>query len=194
MKFKSDIDIDVGNRDKVLSFIQHIPASMRNVTPMRKHPTGIYVTEIPYDPINDMSSLNYEEAEQRGYTKLDILNVHLYNQVRDEKHLLELMNEPDWNMLKDKVIVERLIHLGNQYDTLSKMPDPVNNVPRLAMFLAIIRPAKRHLIGKTFIEINKSVWDKDHTGYSFKKSHAIAYANLVVVHMNLLREYGNRIT
>jgi DNA polymerase III alpha subunit len=32
------------------------------------------------------------------------------------------------------------------------------------------------------------VWDKDHTGYSFKKSHAVAYAHLVVVHMNLLEE------
>jgi len=56
------------------------------------------------------------------------------------------------------------------------------------MFLAVIRPAKRHLLGKTWKEINKTVWDKDPSGYVFKRSHSLAYAQLVVVHMNLLKE------
>jgi hypothetical protein len=68
------------------------------------------------------------------------------------------------------------------------MPESLDSIPRLAMFLAVIRPAKRHLIGKIWKEVNDTVWDKDHTGYSFKKSHAVAYAHLVVVHMNLLEE------
>lgn len=38
MKFQSDIDIDVGDREKILSLIEHMPASMRNVNPIRKHP------------------------------------------------------------------------------------------------------------------------------------------------------------
>ncbi len=188
MRIDSDIDIDLGDREKILSLIRHVPASMRNVNPIRKHPTGVYITDIPYDPVNDMASIDYAEAEKRGYFKLDLLNVHVYNQVKDEEHLLELMNEPDWTMLSNREFVEKLIHLGNQYDTLSKMPEPVNSITRLAMFLAVIRPAKRHLIGKTYKQINETVWEKDHTGYSFKKSHAIAYAQLVVVHMNLLRE------
>lgn len=188
MRIDSDIDIDFGDREKILSLIKHVPASMRNVNPMRKHPTGVYITDIPYDPVNDMASIDYTEAEQRGYFKLDLLNVHVYNQVKNEEHLIELMREPDWSLLNNKEFVEKLIHLGNQYDTLRKMPESVNSIPRLAMFLAVIRPAKRHLIGKTYKEINDTVWEKDHTGYSFKKSHAIAYAQLVVVHMNLLRE------
>lgn len=188
MRIDSDIDIDFGDREKILSLIKHVPASMRNVNPMRKHPTGVYITDIPYDPVNDMASIDYAEAEKRGYFKLDLLNVHVYNQVKNEEHLIELMREPDWSLLNNKEFVEKLIHLGNQYDTLRKMPESVNSIPRLAMFLAVIRPAKRHLIGKTYKEINDTVWEKDHTGYSFKKSHAIAYAQLVVVHMNLLRE------
>jgi len=188
MRIDSDVDIDFGDRDKILSLIKHIPASMRNVNPMRKHATGVYITDIPYDPVNDMASLDYKEAEERGYFKLDLLNVHVYNQVKNEQHLIELMREPDWSLLNDKEFVEKLIHLGNQYDTLRKMPEPVNSITRLAMFLAVIRPAKRHLIGKTFKEINQTVWDKDQTGYAFKKSHAIAYAQLVTVHMNLLKE------
>lgn len=161
---------------------------MRNVDPIRKHATGIYVTKIPYDPINDMASIDYVEAEKRGYFKLDLLNVHVYDNVKDEKHLLELMREPDWSRLNDRSFVERLIHLNNQYDTIHKMPEPIDSIPRLAMFLAIIRPSKRYLIGKTWTEIAKSVWEKDNEGYQFKKSHSIGYAHLVVVHMNLLEE------
>ena len=188
MRIDSDIDIDLGDRDKLLAVIKHIPASMRNVDPARKHPTGVYITDIPYDPINDMSALHYSDAEDRGYFKLDLLNVHVYNQVRDEEHLVELMADPDWSMLKDRNIVEQLIHLGNSYDLIKRMPEPIDSIPRLAMFLAAIRPAKRHLIGRPWKIINETVWDKDQTGYSFKRSHAVAYAQLVVVHMNLLKE------
>lgn len=188
MKFNSDIDIDFGDRDKILSLIDHIPAAMRKVSPMRKHATGVHVTEIPYDPVYGMSSLDYADAEKRGYLKLDLLNVHVYNMVRDEKHLIDLMREPDWSRLKNKDFVEKLIHLGNQYNTIRSMPEPIDSIPRLAMFLAIIRPGKKHLIGKSWKDVAKTVWDKGSDGYTFKKSHAIAYSHLVVVHMNLLEE------
>jgi hypothetical protein len=188
MKFKSDIDIDFGDREKILSVIEHTPAAMRKVSPMRKHATGVHVTEVPYDPVYDMASIDYAEAEKRGYFKLDLLNVHVYNQVRDERHLIELMRDPDWSRLKNRDFVERLIHLGNQYNALRSMPESIDSIPRLAMFLALIRPGKKHLQGKPWKEVAKTVWDKGNDGYTFKKSHAIAYAHLVVVHMNLLEE------
>ena len=186
MNFKSDIDIDLGDRDKLLSIIPHVPASIRKNNEVRKHNTGIYVTEIPYDPVNDMASIDYELAEERGYLKLDILNVHVYNKIKDEKHLIELMREPNWNLLRDPNFVKELIHLGNHYNSLMKMPEPVNSIPRLAMFLAAIRPGKKHLIGLPWSEVAKTIWEKEEGVYIFKKSHAIAYAHLVVVHMNLL--------
>ena len=74
MKFNSDIDIDFGNRDNILQHIKHVPAAMRKVIPIRKHSTGIYVTDIPYDAINEMSTLDYTVAEERGYIKLDFFN------------------------------------------------------------------------------------------------------------------------
>jgi hypothetical protein len=191
MRIDSDIDIDLGDRDKLLAVIKHIPASMRNVDPVRKHPTGVYITDIPYDPVHDMSALHYVDAEKRGYFKLDLLNVHVYNQVQSEEHLVELMSDPDWSVLKDRNTVEQLIHLGNSYDLIQRMPEPIDSIPRLAMFLAAIRPAKRHLIGRTWKDVNETVWDKDQTGYSFKRSHAVAYAQLVVVHMNLLKGQKN---
>ena len=188
MKLDADIDIDFGDREKLLALIKHTPAAMRNVHPMRKHNTGVHITEVPYDPVNDMASIDYTDAEKRGYFKLDLLNVHVYQNIKDEQHLLSLMREPNWSLLKKKDFVEKVIHLGNHYYSLEKMPEPVDSIPRLAMFLALIRPAKKHMIGQSWKDIAKTIWDKDESGYSFKKSHAIAYAHLVVVHMNLLED------
>jgi len=185
---QSDIDIDLADREQLLKLINTTNASIRKNNIVKKHPTGVYITDIPYDPINDLCALDYEVAEERGYFKLDLLNVHVYSLVRDEKHLELLMKEPNWNRLSKKDFVEKLIHINNQFDTLCKMPEPVNSIPRLAMFLAVIRPGKRHLIGKPYSEIAKTVWDKNTDGYYFKKSHSISYAHLVVVHMNLLEE------
>jgi hypothetical protein len=67
------------------------------------------------------------------------------------------------------------------------MPEAVNSIPRMAMFLSVIRPAKRHLIGKPWTEVASTVWDRpSDDSYYFKKSHAVAYAHLVVINMNLL--------
>ena len=186
--FKSDIDIDFADRDQALALIESIPASIIRDGKLTKHNTGVYVTDIPVDPFSRSASLDYQDAEARGYFKLDFLNVHIYKQVRDEAHLVELMSEPDWTKLYDPSICAQLIHINNHYDTLLKMPEPVDTIPRLAMFLAVIRPGKRHLIGKTWKDVAATVWDKVEGEYSFKKAHAIAYAQLVVVNLNLLCE------
>jgi hypothetical protein len=188
MKLKGDIDIDFGSRDALLKLITHTPAAMRKINPIRKHATGVYITDIPYDPINDMAAIDYAEAEDRGYFKLDLLNVYVYSQVKSEQHLISLMQEPNWNLLLDRKFVEKLVHLNNHYQSIKRMPEPINSIPRLAMFLALIRPSKKHLIGESWQEVAKTVWDKEDDVYSFKRSHSCAYANLVVVHMNLLEE------
>jgi hypothetical protein len=187
MKFKSDIDIDFANRDQILSLLPHTDASIIRDGKIAKHNTGVYFTAIPQDPFTAQASLDYNTAEELGYVKLDFLNVNIYNQVKDEAHLQQLMtSEPDWTKLYDREFCEKLIHIGNHYDTLIKMPEAVNSIPRMAMFLSVIRPAKRQLIGKNWSEVAQTVWASDpNGGYAFKRSHAIAYAHLVVVHMNL---------
>jgi DNA polymerase III alpha subunit len=190
MKFKSDIDIDFGDRTTILSLLQHTPASIIRDNKLVKHTTGVYFTEIPKDPFSGQAALDHTDAEDRGYLKLDFLNVSLYNQIKSEQHLIDLMNkEPDWDKLYDREFFEQLIHVGNHYDTLIKMPEAVNTIPRLSMFLAIIRPAKRHLIGKSWKEVAETIWEKTEDGvYGFKRSHSVAYAHLVCVHMNLCCE------
>ena len=60
-------------------------------------------------------------------------------------------------------------------------------IEQLAAVLAIIRPAKRGLMYKDWTDILKEVWTKPIDGsYFFKKSHAVAYAQAIVVQMNML--------
>lgn len=189
MKFTSDIDIDLADREQLLGLIKVTPAAIRKDGLNRKHNTGVHPTSIPYDPIADTAAVDYRDAEDRGYIKLDLLNIWVYKWVKDEAHLKHLMREPDWSKLLDRSYFEKLIHVGNHYDSMLKMPEPINSIPRMAMFLGIIRPAKRHLIGKLWSDVAKTVWLPDPDGgYQFKKSHSIAYSNLVVINMNLLTE------
>ena len=190
MKFSSDIDIDVANRDHALAVIRHTAASIIRDGKASKHNTGVYFTEIPQDPFTGHASLDYEAAEELGYIKVDVLNVGLYQQIKSEQHLQELMQqEPEWDRLYDPDFCAQLIHIGAHYDTLIRMPEAVNSIARLAMFLAVIRPAKRHLIGKSWREVAETIWDKPADGgYYFKKSHSVGYAHLVAVNMNLLSQ------
>jgi len=190
MKFKSDIDIDVADRDLALSVVVHTAASIMRDNKNTRHNTGVYFTPVPVDPFSGRASIDYEAAEERGYVKVDVLNVGLYQQIQSEQQLQELMQqEPAWDRLYDPEFCAQLIHIGSHYDTLIRMPEAVNSIPRLAMFLAVIRPAKRHLIGRTWREVAESVWTKPaDDSYYFKKAHAIGYAHLVAVNMNLLSQ------
>ena len=183
-----DIDIDFADRERALKLIRHVPAAINRNDGWVKHNTGVFVTDVPVDPFTGWSSLDYQEAEELGYVKLDLLNVHVYEGIKDEAHLDLLMRtEPMWDMLKHREFVEQVIHINNHHDTLAKMPEPVNSIPRMAMFLAVIRPAKRHLIGLSWKDVAADVWNKPSDGaYYFKKAHAVSYAQLVAVHMNLL--------
>jgi len=185
-----DIDIDFGNREDILKLIKHIPASISRDGMVVKHNTGVYVNPIPYNPLSGLSNIDYDEAEKLGYMKLDLLNVHVYNSVRSNEHLDELCNrEPQWELLKERDFVAKLIHLSNHFDVVQQhLPTTMD---MLAMLLAIIRPSKRYLIGKRWKKIASDIWIKPSEGYYFKKAHAYGYAQLVMVHMNLLTESLN---
>ena len=182
-----DVDIDFFDRDGVLKLFKHTPASIIKDDKIEKHKTGVYFHAIPSDPINGYATLDYKKAEDRGYFKIDCLNVNIYKNVKSEQELVELMiEEPDWDMLKDPKVVENLFHLNGHYNIVSKL-EP-KNIEQLAAVLAIIRPAKRGLMYKDWKEILKEVWVKPTDGsYFFKKSHAIAYAQAIVVQMNLFK-------
>jgi DNA polymerase III alpha subunit len=130
----------------------------------------------------------YEEAEERNYFKIDFLNVGIYKGVRDEEHLVQLMKtEPLWDLLEQDDFIQNLFHV-NGHGSILRQAKP-RSIEELAAVLAMIRPAKRYLIGKDWTTVMNEVWTKpENDDYFFKKSHATAYAIAIVVQMNLICE------
>jgi hypothetical protein len=183
-----DIDIDFVDRDQALKLFKHIGASRVDNNKLVKHNTGVYFHEVPVNAPSKLCAIPYEQAEKQGYFKIDFLNVGIYKGVKNEEHLVQLMSqEPLWDLLLQDEFVNLLFHLNGHGDIIRKtLP---TSVEQLAAVLAMIRPAKRYLIGKDWTTIMNEVWTKPETGdYYFKKSHATAYAVAIVVQMNLICE------
>jgi DNA polymerase III alpha subunit len=183
-----DIDIDFIDREQALKLFKHTVASRNDGGKLVKHNTGVYMHEVPVDAVTSLCSVPYEQAEKQEFFKIDFLNVSIYKGVRDEAHLKQLMEiEPLWDLLVQDEFVDLLFHL-NGHGAILRKTCPTS-VEELAAVLAMIRPAKRNLIGKSWPEIMKEVWTKPKTDeYYFKKSHATAYAVAIVVQMNLICE------
>lgn len=183
----ADVDIDLADRKQLLALIQATPARMIVDGQVRQHNSGVYVTDIPQDPVHNCAAIEYREAEQRGYFKIDLLNMSVYQLVKDPAHYTEMLTEtPPWDLLwQDSAWAEQLVHVGNYTELLKSMRP--NSIPQMAAFISIIRPGKAHLQNKPWKDVFASVWDKDASqGYTFKRSHAISYAALVALHMNLI--------
>lgn len=183
-----DVDIDFADRDSALDGLLHVPASRLENDEFKKHTVGVYFQDIPRDAMTGWSSIPYKEAEERGYFKIDFLNLQVYNRVRDEAHLIDLMNrEPEWSILEIESVVDNLFHINGHFDIVSTMKP--SSIEEMAMVLAMIRPAKKHLVGRSWDEIREDIWTNiDDDKYGFKKSHSISYAMVIVVQMNLLVE------
>ena len=189
---RGDIDIDFAHREQALLGLRHTPASIIKDGKIARHNTGVYFHAVPKDPIAGLCSLDYNAAEDRGFFKIDMLNVGVYEHVRDEAHLRDLMERPlDWAVFTDPSFVAKLFHLGNYGELCARLCP--SSIEHIAMILALIRPGKKHLQNKCetqgFDSIRDEIWVKtDEDTYSFKKAHAISYAVLVYVHAQILLE------
>lgn len=181
-----DIDIEVKDRNQVLQILDkhHIASIIRN-NKLEKHNSGVYFCNVKHDILTNQCTLDHKVIEKEPYNipKIDLLHNKILQNFNSQEEINELLKiEPDWNMFKNKEIVSQLFQLSNHYDTIQKhLP---TNIEQLAMILALIRPGKKHLIGKSWEEIEKEIWIKNE-GYHFKKSHAIAYAHILVLQLNL---------
>lgn len=189
MKIDFDVDIDMANREDLLKVMQVTPASIQSSDGVfTKHNTGVYFQKIPRFPLEGYSTIDHKQAAEQGWFKIDLLNNVVYKGVRDPAHLAQLVAlEPQWELLEHEEIVRTLYHINQHYDIVHQYKPA--SIPQLAMVLAMIRPAKRHLIGKSWAEIEQTVWLKPQdNSYYFKKSHAHAFAMVIAVQLNLLCE------
>jgi hypothetical protein len=183
-----DIDIDFFDREKALEKFKHVTAAIDDNGTFKKHNTGIYCTSIPYNPLTGLSTIDYKKAEDRGYFKIDFLNVSVYEGVKNKEHLTKLLEtEPLWDLLLEDDFTNKLFHVNGHGSILRQMKP--SSIEQLAAVLAMIRPAKRYLIGKDWDTVMGDIWARpENDEYYFKKAHAIAYAHVIVVQMNLIIE------
>lgn len=184
----TDIDIDFADRNKALEGLACVPAAMLSERHgAQRHASGVYFQNIPVDPLTGLAAYDYDKAAELGYFKIDFLNNRIYQGVRDEEHLRRLIaTEPPWECFEDREIVETLAHIHSHFGTVQAIRP--RSIEDLAVVLALIRPGKKHLIGRSRDEIDREIWDQDDGGYTYKKSHAISYAMSIVVQLNLMAE------
>jgi DNA polymerase III alpha subunit len=147
--------------------------------------------QVPTDPLTGLASLDYDDAEKRGYFKVDFLNVGIYKDIKSEEEIVNLLKiEPLWDLLEQKEFCDLIFHVNGYHDLIARLKP--RSIEQLAMFLAILRPGKKHLVPtcetKGWDSIKDEIWEKTDDSYSFKKSHAVAYAHAIVVQMNKICE------
>ena len=92
MIVKTDVDIDVFGRDKILQGLECVYGRIdRADDKFEKHPTGVYFQNLPRDPTTNISTVDHRIANDYGYFKIDFLNVNMYEGIKNEEHLIALM-------------------------------------------------------------------------------------------------------
>lgn len=181
----TDVDIDFADREQALKILDHVPAMQRDGLKERKHNTGVYFHHVPVNPFTGLCTLDYKQAQQQDWFKIDLLNVGIYTNFKSNEEIDQLLtHEPVWELLEHKEVIEQLFHIHNHSDTVIRMKP--RSAEQLAMVLAVIRPGKKHLIGRTWDVIAQEVWTKTDDVYSFKRSHAIGYAMAIVLQLNAM--------
>jgi hypothetical protein len=183
-----DIDIDTPSTFNIDEHFKVTHAMMLQKGDIKQHPVGVYFQNIPSDPLTHLAAIPYKKAEEHGYTKIDFLSLHLLDAFESKKEITALLKlEPNWKLLTDKDIVTQLFHLHNHFTLVNKIRP--TSIQELADVLALIRPAKKHLVEryrknkkKTRIELYRMTGEKG----IFKKSHAISYALNIVLQLHIL--------
>lgn len=185
-----DVDIDV---DKTRFDPQHyFPAWPRAMVlkdgKLSPHPCGVYPQRIAVDPVTGYAAIPYDQAEDFGYLKVDFLNLTVYKHFTSRAEIEDLLKkEPDWTLLQLPSAQEKIFQLGKHGALLSDLKP--RSIMEVADIMALIRPGKKHFTGlyKTDREAARRIlFAKDETGYSFKKSHALAYSYVVHLQLHLI--------
>jgi len=183
-----DIDIDTPTSFNPMNIFPWVRASMVKDGQLYPHPCGVHPQNIPVDQVTKLCAIPYQSAEQLGFFKIDFLHLSVYDNFKSREEIEQLLEiEPDWQLLVDPKHQKKLFQLSNHGEVLDSIRP--KSIEELADVLALIRPGKKQFIKlyKTQREATRRIlYSKDETGYSFKKSHAIAYAMVIVLQLHLI--------
>lgn len=190
-----DLDLDCNKEalDVLKKELKLIPAARIENGYISQHLVGGYPMNIPTDPVTGFASIDYRVAETKfGYFKLDLLHNTQYDAFKDRDDMIVRLKEPcKWEMLKDPEFAKTLPHLAKHIRLLQSVN--ITSIEELAMFLAVIRPAKKYLIPELLRcgwgGIEKVIWTpeeviSDEEDYQFKKSHAFGYAVMISLRLH----------
>jgi DNA polymerase III alpha subunit len=183
-----DIDIDFPTSFNPEKLFPWVRASIVKNDELSPHPCGVYPQFIPRDAITGLAAIPYKEAEELGYYKIDFLHLGVYDNFQSREEIDALLEEePDWNLLLDKSAQLKLFQLSKHGDILDTVKPTC--IEELADVLALIRPGKKQLV-KLYMThrdvTRRTLYARDENGYSFKKSHAIAYALVIKLQLHLI--------
>jgi DNA polymerase III alpha subunit len=184
----ADVDIDLPTTFNPRDIFNWTRAVVVKDGELRPHPCGWYPQRIPVDPLTGLSAIPYKEAEDAGFFKIDFLHLSIYDHFssRDEIDTL-LQLEPDWALLLVPSVQRQLFQLSKHGELLNMIKP--RTIEELADVLALIRPGKSHL-AKLYRSkpeaTRKLLYAKDAEGYTFKKSHAVAYSLVIQLQLHLI--------
>jgi hypothetical protein len=183
-----DVDIDFPSTFNSKDYFPlWTKASILKDEKLRPHPCGIYPQKIAIDPITKLAAIPYKQAEDTGYFKLDMLHLHVYNHFESRQEMLDLLDEePKWDLLLLKSNVEKLFQISNHFELVSKLRP--KSIEELADLNALIRPGKKDLIPIYLAHKEKvrAILYSQGEAFSFKRSHAISYAMVIVLQLHLI--------
>ncbi len=184
-----DVDIDFQTSFDLNSVIKHaIPASTVKKGMLAKHNCGYYLQNIPVDEHTGFAAIPFEEAEVMGYFKIDFLHLSLLDNIKSKAELRSMIaTEPNWDLLQDPKVVEKLFQVHRNADLLQKVKP--RTVQQLADVCSLIRPGKVYLINRYLQDPDKArdeLYKRPDKGYYFKRSHAICYALTIVAQLHMI--------
>lgn len=186
----ADIDIDVQSTFSPEDYFSIIPASMEKDGVLKRHPVGVYFQNMPTDPITKLAAIPYKHALDLGYFKIDMLHLSVLDNFTNKQQIRELLNkEPNWDLLQNEDIVLKLFQISKHYDLLTILKP--KSVLELADCIALIRPGKRYLVNDYLRDkytIRKTKLYKKEQNSDYKKSHAVAYATVIVLQLHLIEQ------
>lgn len=185
MTTQYDIDIDVAPNVTKENYGKRIGIYNEEQLKFVPHPSGYVINETSLeDAFTGLFPVPFQDIDETQAMKVDLLTNTSYGLFSSKEEVLYYRNKIhkfDFSLLQKRDFVEQLPHISNHFYVLVDIQP--QSPMQLADVLALIRPGKVHLIDQYKASPEKTrqmLYTRPHKGMYFKKSHATAYAVMIL--------------